>query len=146
MPRSNQRKTPALSPPISHPALPDPAVFPTFEAYLAYVRASEHPGPPSRTSTPAGGRVGFWSGSWPPDATNGSPPSALPDDSVGLLLFAVRIVTDEPNLTISEMASPAYAGPVSYVRTIIDTCDIFAEIPHVLPGPGWPLSRTAPRC
>ena len=51
-----------------------------------------------------------------------------------LLLFVLRIVTDEQHLTASEMASPAYAGPVTYVRTIIDASNIVTEIPKVPPN------------
>ena len=87
------------------------------------------------------GPVGFWSGSWP--STTVSPPPALPNDPVDLLLFVVRIVTDEQHLTGSEMASPAYAGPVIYIRTIIDSGDIVKEIPEVPPYRLAELRRAA---
>ena len=44
------------------------------------------------------------------------------------MLVVVRIVTYEQHLTVSEMSSLAYAGPVIYIRTIIDGCDIVVEI------------------
>ena len=130
--RSHQRKPQSLLPPVppeSQLTIPIHVAFPTFEAYLAQFLVPLPPDPIPRQPTLERGPIGFWSGSWPSSAVFPSP--ALPNDPVDLLLFVLRIVTDEQHLTASEMASPAYAGPVTYVRTIIDAGDIVTEIPEV---------------
>ena len=133
--RSHRRKPQSLLPPVppeSQPAIQIHVAFPTFEAYLAQFLVPLPPDPIPRPPMLEHGPVGFWSGSWPSSTV--SPPPTLPNDPVDILLFVVRIVTNKQHLTVSEMASPAYAGPVIYIRMIIDSGDIVKEIPEVPPN------------
>ena len=58
-------------------------------------------------------------------------PPAPPRGAFGLLVFAMRLVTSEADLTVGQLRSPNYEGSVNYLRVILDNGEIASEIPEV---------------
>ena len=60
-----------------------------------------------------------------------SSPSALPRGAYGLLLFVVRLITFDADLTVSSLRNPNHAGAVNYLRTITENGKIIQVLPEV---------------
>ena len=60
-----------------------------------------------------------------------SSPSAPPRGAYGLLVFVLRLITSEANLTVSSLRNPNYAGAVNNLRTIIENGKIIQKLPEV---------------
>jgi len=48
-----------------------------------------------------------------------------------LLVFALRLITFEADLTVSQLRNPNYEGSVNYLRIILENGKIASEIPEV---------------
>jgi len=57
-------------------------------------------------------------------------PSAPPRGAFGLLVFALRLLTSEADLTVSQMRNPNYEGSVNYLRIIIENGKIATRSPR----------------
>ena len=77
----------------------------------------------------------------PSFAAAASSPSAPPRCAFGLLVFVMRLITSEADLTVSSLRNPNNAGAVNYLRTIIENGKIIQELPKV---PGAMTSCSAP--
>ena len=58
-------------------------------------------------------------------------PAAPPRGAFGLLVFALRLITFEADLTVSQLRNPNYEGSVNYLRIILENGKIASEIPEV---------------
>jgi len=75
--------------------------------------------------------------STPPPASSFSTiirsPSAPPRGAVGLLLFCLRFITSEEDLTVAQLRSPTYEGSVNYLCRILENGRIATVLPDVDP-------------
>ena len=58
-------------------------------------------------------------------------PSVSPRGAYGLLVFVMRLVTSEADLTVSSLQNHTYVGAVSYLQIFIENGKIIQEFPEV---------------
>ena len=64
----------------------------------------------------------------------GRSPPAVPRSIFGLLIHALRHLTEQEDLTFDKLSSPCYEGSLAYLRLIIEVGTLPAKAPDIPVG------------